>query len=99
MASWTAQVLVRPEALQWIRHPAGIDGAAKRDHTLKKENVGKAAITLYMSLLYQTLHKKLKICPKTCKYEKEDKCHCLIHLKEMQHRHSKLRATLVTVYY
>lgn len=46
MASWAAQVLVRPEALQWIRHPAGIDGAARRDHILKKENFGKAAIIL-----------------------------------------------------
>lgn len=46
MASWVAQVLARLEALQWIRHPAGIDGAARSDHTLKKENIGKAAIIL-----------------------------------------------------
>lgn len=46
MASWAAQVLVRPEAPQWIRHPAGIDGAARSDPTLKKENFGKAAIVL-----------------------------------------------------
>lgn len=46
MASWAAQTLARPEAPQWIRHPAGTDGAARSDHTLKKENVGNAAIIL-----------------------------------------------------
>lgn len=98
MANWAAEglwcPLGRPEPLLGIRHGAGNEGAAQSDQTLEKENVEKAAIILLPNtffVLYQTLHKHLKICPRTCKYGKAGKCHCLIHLKEMQHRRCKLK--------